>query len=911
MAACTPGHWKRRAAGQRGHLAFSPVGDQNGCNSMKEQKRPQVVLAFADQGISKRIMQEPGLAGARAGLVAVAGGQALPELLRKTEPAVDILVTDIASALLLAQEPVTGPLVGVLLDAATDVLPEALVSAGFSALWPGAAPRPHSGVAAWLTGAIAAVNSGRQAEEAACNQRYEDLVHALPDIVYELDINGTISFINQSVSILGYKPAELLGKHYSVLLHDDDAAVVDRDRVLPDFSGYRTGPAFSPKLFNERRGIDRRTTDLEVRLKKKPGFAGAQSELIGTVISYGEVSSVGDYTRDDQREFKGSVGIIRDITMRRKSEDMLRKLYQAVDQLGACVFVLNHVFEIEYVNPVFFMLTGFAPPDVIGQRIFRFFAFLPDKVDRLSRSVQDGFESKEEVLVPRVTGGQFWAAFSMAPVRNPTGAITHAIVIVEDISSRKSMEELLEKTRLEADEQYQSKISVLSRLGDEFREPLDRIVSRARDIQDGSDKAGQMASAILGDSKKLFGFLDVILDYIRSEKPVGPLKKITFSFAPFFERICAPYRNESLARGLQFECVVKDDELIQSDADRLGRALELLLDASLEALSRGKISVAAEIQRQGGNVPHLVITVQKTGTNFTWGELSGREPEKSSSAWFDVCARMIKVLGGELRLVTAPDDSSTYTIIVPVATPVRAHSSVPERFSVLVVDDNVVNLEYMRTLIENHGHRVHVASGAVEAFGILETRYVDAALLDIRMPGMSGVELARAIRGYEGNKYSRDMPLFAMTAQELPELEGDSGLFVHVFSKPTDIARFSLALGASIEARELPPVTGIALKGDKRADVLKSLELEAEAAFLALSLAISGSTGARIDIRAEAVRISAIFKRLSYRAGQEMVALFLEHYSHEEPPVLAALLSRMRGMLDKSLAALRQPGGDT
>ncbi|MBN2875564.1 MAG: PAS domain S-box protein, partial [Spirochaetales bacterium] len=346
--------------------------------------------------------------------------------------------------------------------------------------------------ASWVAGVITMASRRRRdcAKASACSQRYEDLVHALPDIVYELDVDGVITFVNESVSILGYRPDDLIGKHYSVLLHDDDAAAVDRDRVLPDFAGYRTGVALSPKLFNERRSIDRRTTDLEVRLRKKPGAVGNAREMIGSVISYGEVSSAGEYARNQQDgEFKGSVGIIRDVTLRRKSEEMLRKLYQAVDQLGSCVFVLNHAFEIEYVNPAFFLLTGFSPPDVIGRMIFRFFAFMPEKVDILAKRIHDGFDASEEVLVPRATGGQFWANFSVSPVRSPSGAITHAIAIVEDVSSRKSMEALVRNARGEAEAASKAKSCFLSHMTHELKNPITSIISAARLLELTDDDA--------------------------------------------------------------------------------------------------------------------------------------------------------------------------------------------------------------------------------------------------------------------------------------------------------------------------------------------------------------------------------------------------------------------------------------
>jgi PAS domain S-box-containing protein len=287
-------------------------------------------------------------------------------------------------------------------------------------------------------------------------RRYEDLVHSLPDIVYELDSEGRFTFVNNSISILGYEPADLLGRHFSILLYDEDAEAVDRSTVLGAFHGVATGPALSPKLFNERRSIERRTENLEVRLRRKPGGRRGEGDMIVTVISYGEVTAAGEYAmRSPSRDFMGSVGVIRDITLRRKSEDMLRKLYQAVDQLSAGILVADRSFLIEYVNPGFFRIAGLRPQDVIGAELFSFFDFPSGKADEIRSLVLEGFDANVEVRLakPReravdaaigrdtaIGREGAWTALHASPVRSPSGSITHSILICEDISQRKAME---------------------------------------------------------------------------------------------------------------------------------------------------------------------------------------------------------------------------------------------------------------------------------------------------------------------------------------------------------------------------------------------------------------------------------------------------------------------------------------
>ncbi len=155
-------------------------------------------------------------------------------------------------------------------------------------------------------------------------RRYLDLVQALPDIVYTVDDAGYFTFINDSVENLGYKPMDLIGKHFSTIIDPADVPKVSRRYVLKDYEGKQTGPDNAPKLFDERRTGDRRTRDLEVKLrpndKPVPGLM-----KIGSIISYGEVSSVGFSSAGLDPESLGSAGIIRDVTARKQTEKFIRE----------------------------------------------------------------------------------------------------------------------------------------------------------------------------------------------------------------------------------------------------------------------------------------------------------------------------------------------------------------------------------------------------------------------------------------------------------------------------------------------------------------------------------------------------------------------------------------------------------
>jgi PAS domain S-box-containing protein len=174
------------------------------------------------------------------------------------------------------------------------------------------------------------------------NERYdyefESLAATIPDIVYRIDEDGRFTYLNHAIRTLGYEPNELIGKHFSELILPSDVEAISRKHVLPEYTSKVTGDKNAPKLFDERRSTERKTSGLEVRLVHKRG----NKILHGIVESIGqgniitEVSSSGMYQTNvgaNSKVFIGTVGVIKDVTNHRWMEAELLKHSERLEEL--------------------------------------------------------------------------------------------------------------------------------------------------------------------------------------------------------------------------------------------------------------------------------------------------------------------------------------------------------------------------------------------------------------------------------------------------------------------------------------------------------------------------------------------------------------------------------------------------
>lgn len=277
--------------------------------------------------------------------------------------------------------------------------------------------------------------------------RYKQLVQTMPDIVYTIDTEGTFTFMNEAIRSLGYEPEQLIGKHFGVLIHPDDIGYVSRARVLLKYKGKAVDGKDRPKLFDERRTGERKTTGLEIRLvKNKTGeLVSGNIEWLSKESVFIEVNASGHYNKDidsQDKKLLGTIGIIRDITTRKQTEDQVRKLSRAVEQSPIIIIITDIKGDIEYTNPRFTQITGYVHEEVVGKnlRVLKSDRISPEAYKHLCEAITKETSWRGELCNEKKSGELYWEAMSISPIKDLKGTNTHFLAISEDITEHKEVE---------------------------------------------------------------------------------------------------------------------------------------------------------------------------------------------------------------------------------------------------------------------------------------------------------------------------------------------------------------------------------------------------------------------------------------------------------------------------------------
>ncbi|MFZ0481733.1 MAG: PAS domain S-box protein [Terriglobales bacterium] len=148
---------------------------------------------------------------------------------------------------------------------------------------------------------------------------------------------------------------------------------------------------------------------------------------------------------DENGIYYGRIWSFRDITRRKRNEDVLQQLSMAVEQSPVSVVITDPHGIITYVNDKFVKLTGYSRGEVVGKnpRILNSGRLSADVYRSLWSSIKQGHEWRGEFCNKKKNGEIYWESAVLTPITNVKGAITHFLAVKEDITERKRADQAL------------------------------------------------------------------------------------------------------------------------------------------------------------------------------------------------------------------------------------------------------------------------------------------------------------------------------------------------------------------------------------------------------------------------------------------------------------------------------------
>jgi len=241
-------------------------------------------------------------------------------------------------------------------------------------------------------------------------------------------------------------------------------------------------------------------------------------------------------------------------------------------------------------------------------------------------------------------------------------------------------------------------------------------------------------------------------------------------------------------RGLMLTAHVDVPRGIMGDPVRIRQILINLVSNAVKFTGIGSVTVTAGVVKYRDDDMVICLSVIDTGIGISGEHLkSVFEPFVQFDGWpraglhgtglgLAITRKLVDQMGGSLDVSSETGSGTIFCVDLPTIscdldyhdrTEVPKHCGVFDGRSVLVVDDNEINRRLMCVLLRQRGVSVSEANDGFEAVEAVERHRFDLVLMDVRMPGMNGIEATIRIRNMEHGRYR--IPVIALTAHALPE----------------------------------------------------------------------------------------------------------------------------------------------
>ncbi|WP_429192348.1 ATP-binding protein [Aeromonas salmonicida] len=378
--------------------------------------------------------------------------------------------------------------------------------------------------------------------------------------------------------------------------------------------------------------------------------------------------------------------------------------------------------------------------------------------------------------------GPCWMEINAEPCFDAAGVFIGYRGTARDVGNQIRREQELARARDEAEAANRAKSQFLAMMTHEIRSPMNAVLGMLDLLQHAQLEPQQQT--LLGHATHsahlLQTIIDDVLDFSKIESHTLEFHCETLHPTQLCQSLIEPLQARASSKGIILRWLVDEavPPQLQGDPVRLSQVISNLLGNAVKFTSQGSVSL-----QLGWRHERLRVSVTDTGIGisaedqallfepFSQVDSSATRRFSGTGLGLAISKRLVELMGGEIRLQSAPGQGSCFWFELPgMALPCEC-SSRPEPdqlpiqdLDVLVVEDSPVNQLVVSLMLQKLVTRVRLAANGLEALAQVAEKKPDLILMDMRMPQMDGLEATRRLR-----ELGCKMPIVALTANAMAE----------------------------------------------------------------------------------------------------------------------------------------------
>ncbi|MBU4259391.1 MAG: response regulator [Proteobacteria bacterium] len=545
----------------------------------------------------------------------------------------------------------------------------------------------------------------------------------------------------------------------------------------------------------------------------KIAMKGKNGKKVSTIIS-----ATPFFDADDH--FVGSFAVITDISELKQVHDELQsvhlKLQAAFNAIKEDMSVVDLDFNLTDANDSIIKSFGLSGKEsVLGRKCFEVFkgrknvcpgCAVAEVYKTKSAAYRTSTPEDEEL-----TGGRIFEIFAY-PIMDRHGNILGAVEFARDITYRKRAEEALKKANKklkkavaranemtkQAEIATQAKSRFLANMSHEIRTPLNAVIGFTSLLMKTSLDENQLdyARTIQQSSKNLLALINDILDFSRIEAGELEIKEIDFDLKALANDVCEIIRPKIESKPVEILSRISDSIPLQIKGDKfkIQQVLVNLMNNACKFTESGEIELFLDIEEEKDDRLKFHAKVRDTGIGishdllttifkpFHQADSSNTRKYGGTGLGLSICRQISNLMHGDVWAESEVGKGSIFHFTAWIGksevkeTAKHAPISLSGR-KVLIVDDDQASLYILMHALESLGARVISLQKVKEVIPILQKAIKDGepfdlCVTDIKMPGMSGHELAKQI--HASASQCQNLPLIALSSyieSEIPQSE--------------------------------------------------------------------------------------------------------------------------------------------